>query len=196
MPNDRLIVFDTETTALIPGQICQIAYLILEQGGITGKNFFFAVDEMNPASQQIHGFSMAQLEILSGGARFASRAREIHADFAAARLIAAHNAAFDKRFLQAEFRRLDMDLPAAPSFCTMKYFTKIVGLPPHQKNGRSKPPRLGELMAFYRLPPDLVADRARIWFGCGDAPHDARFDTAAVWLCMEKAMAAGDLQGI
>ena len=68
----RIIVFDTEATSLTPGQICQLSYLCVDDGQVTGKNYFFSVDEMSEGSQEVHGLSMDMLEELSGG-RYSSR---------------------------------------------------------------------------------------------------------------------------
>ena len=38
------IYFDTETTGLIPGRIIQLSYIIDNDGEVSAKNFFFAVD--------------------------------------------------------------------------------------------------------------------------------------------------------
>lgn len=58
----KLVVFDTETTDLRPGQICQLSYLIAADGVVAGKNLFFSVDEMNESSQAVHGMSIEMLE--------------------------------------------------------------------------------------------------------------------------------------
>ena len=43
----KIIVFDTEATDLTPGQICQLSYLMIDGGSVTGKNLFFTVDDMS-----------------------------------------------------------------------------------------------------------------------------------------------------
>ena len=58
----KIIVFDTEATDLTPGQICQLSYLIVEDGQVTGKNMFFAVDERSEGAYEVHGRSMEDLE--------------------------------------------------------------------------------------------------------------------------------------
>jgi len=57
-----LLVFDTEATDLEPGQICQLAYLLEQDGEITARNYFFSVDDMSPGAQEVHGFSKEMLE--------------------------------------------------------------------------------------------------------------------------------------
>lgn len=196
MANDRIIVFDTEATSLIPGQICQISCLILENGRITGKNYFFTVDEMDESSQEVHGMSMEMLEELSGGERFEDRADELFSDFSGAKLIIGHNVAADDKYIRVEFERLGIKLPRINTFCTMNYFTGIMNLARKQRNGRPKPPRLCELEEYYGLDGEFVAQKSAEWFGGGGAEHDARYDTAATYLCLVKATEKGDLRGI
>jgi DNA polymerase-3 subunit epsilon len=83
----RIIVFDTEATSLTPGQICQLSYLCVDDGQVTGKNYFFSVDEMSEGSQEVHGLSMDMLEELSGGRYFEDDAQSIFDDFRRANLM-------------------------------------------------------------------------------------------------------------
>ena len=141
----KKIVFDIEATGLSEAQICQLSYLIVDERGVVGKNQFFAVDDMNPDAEAVHGFSMEMLEELSGGLRFADFASAIYAEFASANLFIGHNIAADVRYLQMEFARLDMKLPKIPTFCTMNHFTSDVNLKMKVNIGRPKPPKLIEL---------------------------------------------------
>ena len=67
----KLLFFDTETTSIKPGSICQLSYITVDASTkpqvTTGKNFFFTVDEMDPSAQEIHGFSLEKLYELSKG---------------------------------------------------------------------------------------------------------------------------------
>jgi len=134
-----MIVFDTEATDLAPGQICQLSYLIVEDGRVTGKNMFFAVDEMSESAQEVHGMSMEDLEKLSGGERFEDRAEEIFEDFSAAKLLIGHNVSADDRYIRVEFERLNMKLGKIKTFCTMNYFTCVMNLKRKINTGRPKP---------------------------------------------------------
>ena len=192
----RLIVFDTEATDLVPGQLCQISYLIVENGSITGKNMFFAVDEMSEGAQEVHGMSIEDLETLSGGERFADRAQEIFDDFSTADRLIGHNVSADDRYLRVEFERLGMKLKKIKTFCTMNYFTCVMNLKRKINTGRPKPPKLEELVEFYGLTPEYVAEKAGEWFGGGGQAHDARYDTAATYLCVIKGTEKGDLRGV
>lgn len=192
----KLIVFDTEDTDLTPGQICQLSYLMIEDGCITGKNMFFEVDSMSEGAYGVHGMSMEDLKRLSGDERFADRAEEIFEDFSAADLLIGHNVSADKRYIRAEFDRLDMKLGEIRTFCTMNYFTAVTKLRRRVNTGKPKPPKLGELAEFYGLEPEYIAQKAEEWFGGGGQAHDARYDAAATYLCVVKGTEKGDLSGI
>ena len=105
----KLIVFDTEATDLTPGQICQLSYLMIEDGAVTGKNMYFAVDEMSEGAQEVHGMSIEDLDELSGGDRFEDRVDEIFADFSGCGLLVGHNVAADDRYIRVEFERCGLN---------------------------------------------------------------------------------------
>ncbi len=192
----KIIVFDTEATDLTPGQICQLSYLMAEDGRITGKNLFFAVDEMSEGAYEVHGMSMEDLENLSGGERFEDRAAEVFADFSSANLLIGHNVSADDRYLRVEFDRLGMKLGRIKTFCTMNYFTSVMNMKRRVNIGRPKPPKLEELAEYYGLDPELIAAKSEEWFGGGGAAHDARYDTAMTYLCVVAATQKGDLRGV
>ncbi len=50
------LLLDTETTSYHPGQIAQLSYIYLDKDRqiINSKNYFFAVDEMDPYAEAIH----------------------------------------------------------------------------------------------------------------------------------------------
>lgn len=192
----KRIVFDIEATGLSEAQICQLSYLIVDDEGVVGKNQFFAVDDMNPDAEAVHGFSMEMLEELSSGLRFADLASAIYEEFASANLFIGHNIAADVRYLQMEFARLNMKLPKIPTFCTMNHFTSDVNLKMKVNIGRPKPPKLIELCEYFELTEEAIAAKAQEWFGDGNAAHDARFDTAATYLCVLEATRRGKLRGV
>ena len=70
----KLLFFDTETTSVKPGHICQLSYITVDTSTkpqtTIGKNFFFTVDEMDPSAQEVHGFSLEKLYELSNGLEF------------------------------------------------------------------------------------------------------------------------------
>ena len=192
----KLIVFDTEATDLTPGQICQLSYLMVENGSVTGKNMFFQVDEMSEGAQEVHGMSLEDLEQLSGGERFEDRVEEIFADFEWADMLVGHNVAADDRYIRVEFERTGRKLKKKLTFCTMNYFTSTTNLKRKVNTGRPKPPRLEELWEHYGISTDDIATRSAEWFQGGGQAHDARFDTAATYMCLLEATKKGDVRGV
>lgn len=192
----KLITYDTEMTALTPGQICQISYIISDEAGIRGKNMFFSVDEMSEGSFEVHGLSLEMLDELSGGERFEDRAREIYEDFADAKMIIGHNVAADDRFLRTELERAGLTLPKIRLFCTQNYFSGIMMMQRKYQTGRPKPPKLIELAEFLGLTEERISACAELWFGGGAQAHDARFDAAMTFLCVQEGTARGMLRGV
>ena len=56
-----ILYFDTETTGVRPGQICQLSYIIQDTSGVSAKNFFFSVDYVEQGASAVHGFSVQKL---------------------------------------------------------------------------------------------------------------------------------------
>lgn len=192
----KIIVFDTEATDLVPGQICQLSYLLIEGESIIGRNIFFAVDEMSEGAYEVHGMSIDDLDELSGGDRFEDWADAVFEEFSSADLLIGHNVSADDRYIRVEFERCGLELPKIKTFCTMNYFTGVMNMKRRINIGRPKPPKLCELVEFYGLTEEFVSQKAEEWFGGGAAAHDARYDTAATWLCVVEATKKGDLKGI
>lgn len=186
----NLIIFDTETTGLKPGQICQLSYIVAQDKKIEGKNFFFKVDYIEPAAQRVHGYSVIDLQKLSGGKDFRYYHPEIAGDFSRADRVVAHNYAFDNRFMAAEFARCNSQFTCANYFCTMRHFTSICRLP------GSKFPKLTELIEFLGIPEYIIKQTAEKLFGSkGLRAHDARYDATATYLCYQKGLESGYLVG-
>lgn len=100
-----ILYFDTETTGLAPGKICQLSYLMQSAEAVAAKNFFFAGAVCRSGrGRRARLYAGAPLHAL-GGARFDDKIDEIEADFAAADLIVAHNIAFDLSFCRRNLRR-------------------------------------------------------------------------------------------
>ncbi|MCY6369175.1 3'-5' exonuclease [Clostridium ganghwense] len=183
----RSIFLDTETTGLAPGQIAQLTYIIEENKKLVAvKNYFFTVETMGIQAQQVHGFSMERLRELSNGMKFQDVYYDIHKDFKGANFIA-HNVKFDRKFVEAEFNRLNEEVGVKNYFCTMEYFKDILKLP--AKRGKSyKNPRVEEVMNFYNISPNEVLEKTKKLFKCDDVSfHDARYDTVAVYMCCLKS---------
>lgn len=188
----RTIVFDVESTGTTRPQICQLAYIIADDGGVKARNYFFEVDAMNRYAYKVHHLSLSALKVLSGGQRFADCAGEIRRDFASADVYAGHGVGGDVDYLKKEFARLNMRFPDRTRFCTMTYFTgkcSDAKLP----SGKPKPPRLSEVWEYFGLSDADVGEFAHGLFGEGEGAHDARFDAAATYMAMRRAQRMGQL---
>jgi hypothetical protein len=75
----------------------------------------------------------------------------------------------------------------------MNRFTPILKLKRPRGPGSPKPPKLGELCAYYNIAPDSIADFCSEHFGSDSAAHDARYDAAATYLCLRAAITNGDI---
>jgi len=180
-----IIYFDTETSGLRPGRICQLSYILQEKNETRGKNFFFSVGYVEPSAYAVHGFSPERLYVLSGGKVFGDFAEEIKADFKSADLIVAHNFNFDFMFLSAEFENIGDRFEFNQSFCSMKKFTPICKLPRSGGAGY-KYPKLTELCSFLDIYAYDVTRATISLFGAAPSAHDARYDTAALYLAMNR----------
>ena len=181
-----VIYFDTETTGLTPGRIIQLSYILDDGIKPVGKNFYFAVEYIDPSAVAVHGISLEKLAVLSGAHTFSEYAEEIYDDFANASLIIAHNIKFDLNFMMAEFRYMDRIFRYQESLDSMKYFTPIMKI---TKPGKPnyKYPKLVELTEFADIYPyDVTRGIERI-FGSLSAGgfHAADFDATALYLAMD-----------
>lgn len=192
----RTIIFDTEATDLVPGQLCQLSALVVTDGRVAGHNLYFSVDQMGEGAYEVHGLSMEDLAELSGGHYFEDRAEELLSLFNSADLLVGHNVAADERYLRVEMERCSLKLKKLNTFCTMNYATGLMNLTRKVVTGRPKPPRLEELCAYYEITPEDITAGCAQWFGGGLKLHDARYDTAATWLCLKAAVARGDLRNM
>jgi len=192
----KIIVFDTETTGLTPGNICQLAYLIIHNGEVMGKNLYFTVEYIEPSAEKVHGLSVEALKHLSGGMAFKDRIVEVKGDFDNADLLVAHNIQFDMGFLKAEFEGCGESFSYRKGFCTMRNFAPLCKLPARgNRGGPYKYPRLEELVEFFKITREDILKRAREYFGQDEGNfHDARYDTVATWLCYAKALEQGVIQ--
>lgn len=182
-----ILFFDTETTGLKPGKICQLSYLMQSDKGTLAKNFFFSVPFVEYSAYMVHGFSVDKLKVLSGGKVFSESIEEIQNDFYSADLIIAHNVDFDLSFLNREFSLVGKTFTYKKSFCSMKETTEICQIP--RKNGCGyKYPKLMELCSYFGVSDvEILKDVNRL-FGVNGGYHDARFDTTALYLAVNKGM--------
>lgn len=185
-----ILYFDTETTGLHPGQICQLSYVMQTKEKVESKNFFFSVDYIEPSAQMVHGFSKQKLFELSAGRNFGDFFEQIKLDFERAGLVVAHNVAFDFSFMRAEYERLNQVFKVKNEFCSMKKATPICCLKRSSSKGY-KYPKLQELCAFLGVENCEIQKEANKFYGENIGFHDARFDTIAVYLCVNKFIKKG-----
>lgn len=191
----RTIIFDTEGNGNRDEELCQIAYIIREDGNHRCKNYYFPVRSMNRHAFEVHGLSRYTLDKLSTGIDFSQRCGEINDDFSGADLLIGHNIASDIDRLNREFNRLGYGIAAKRKLCTMQYFNNALQL--SGKNGQRKYPRLSELCDFYRIQPEMIRSTCGLLFHADDASeHDARYDATATYMCVLAALRSGDLKGV
>ncbi len=182
-----ILYFDTETTGLYPGQICQLSYIMQTKESQSAKNFFFSVDFVEPSALSVHGFSVQKLKELSLGKEFCHHFEQIRADFEKADLICAHNTSFDFSFMRKEYERLGQTFYIKNEFCSMKKTTPICKL--LRKTGAGyKYPKLSELCLFLGISDSEINKTANQLFGEKSSFHDARFDTSALYLAVNKCI--------
>ena len=189
----KLLVFDTETTSIKPGQICQLSYITIDASTkpqkTEGKNIFFTVDEMDPNAEAIHGFSLEKLYDLSDGLYFEDLVENFLKDFEEADFIIGHNVNFDIRFLKHELEGMGLEFTPKNIFCTMQYYINICRIP--KANGDIKNPKLEEVIKFLNITKEQISTKAdELFQGSGDY-HDARFDTAATYLLIIEGLKQG-----
>ena len=189
----KLLFFDTETTSVKPGSICQLSYITVDASAkpqiTTGKNFFFTVDEMEPSAEEIHGFSLEKLYELSNGQYSEDLVPEFIDDFKESDLLIGRNVNFDVRFLKHELLTLGEFFEPKNIFCTMAYYRDICKIP--KANGEIKNPKLSEVIDWLNISEKQISDTSEKLFEGSGNHHDARFDTAATYLTVIEGLKKG-----
>ncbi len=139
-----VVVFDFETTGMSPQQgdrVIEVGAVRLEDGHIVGhfESLINPDISLDPFVSDLTGISD---QMLSG----APGARQVISDFhefAGSSPLVAHNASFDKRFLEAEFERFSLPVPAQVG-CSMLVARRLFPDAPNHK--------LGTLISYLELP--------------------------------------------
>lgn len=192
----KLLFFDTETTGIKPGSICQLSYIVVDTSTkpqtTTGKNFFFTVDYVEPQAEKVHGFSTEKLYDLSNGLYFDDQVEDFYNDFLEADFVIGHNVNFDIRFMRHELEPMGEDYSPKHIFCTMSYYKDICKL--YRDNGDTKNPKLSEVVDFLNITEEEIANTANKLFEGSGNYHDARFDTAATYLIVTTGIKKGYIE--
>lgn len=190
----NVLVFDTETTGFIPGQICQLSYVRNKKTNgveyLKGKNYFFKVDSVEEKASEVHGLTKDRLDILSGGNIFEDSYKEILHDFNNVDYIVAHNLKFDVRFMDAELKKVGFNNFTQKflekSFCTMEN-GMFCGV--KNKLGHAKKPNLQELKNYFNIEDNVVhALTTEIFNEEASKYHDARVDIIATLLSFKQGL--------
>jgi DNA polymerase III subunit epsilon len=189
-----MIFFDTETTGLRPGSICQLSYITVDTGvkpqSTTGTNLFFSVDYVEPEAEDVHGFSVERLYDLSEGLYFEDKFENILEDFQSADFLIGHNVNFDINFLTHELEGCGEAFSPKSVFCTMNYYKDICKLPDYRRSNY-KNPKLEEVVKCLNISKDEIHENSKKFFGGTGNFHDARFDTAATYLIVVEGIKKG-----
>jgi DNA polymerase III subunit epsilon len=195
----KLLFFDTETTSIRPGNICQLSYVVVDASTkpqtTTGKNFFFTVDNMDEGAEAVHGFSLEKLYELSEGKEFLDSITEFMHDFFEADFVIGHNVQFDIKFLKHEIDQLwesgliDSQWEPQNTFCTMAYYKNLCNLP--SPSGSIKNPKLSEVVDYLGITEEQITNKSNDLFEGSGNYHDARFDTTATYLLVIQGMKKG-----
>ncbi|WP_460490449.1 exonuclease domain-containing protein, partial [Corynebacterium nasicanis] len=114
----KTAVLDLETTGFgSSDRVIEVGVVLLDEHLAVEDTWQTLVQpDRDIANSHVHGITATDLV---GAPRFGGIAAEL-AELLDDRVLVAHNASFDTRFLAAEFARLDIDLPAAAgwSLCT------------------------------------------------------------------------------
>ncbi|MFT4520439.1 MAG: DNA polymerase-3 subunit epsilon [Halioglobus sp.] len=167
MPNaNTVVILDFETTGLSPGQgdrAIEIGAVRIEDGEVTAR----FQELMNPG-QRVNAFIESYTGITNAMLMDARPCGEVMRDFAefiGGYNLVAHNASFDRRFLDAELERISMDYSGKFS-CSMLTARRIFQQAPDHK--------LGTLIDYMNIPVEGFFHRAL---------YDSEM-TAKLWLAM------------
>jgi DNA polymerase-3 subunit epsilon len=147
-----IAVIDFETTGLSPAmgdRATEIAIVLLQSGQVVDRfqSLMNAGRHIPSFIETFTGISNAMLAIAPSAVSVMSEASR----FVGATPMAAHNAAFDRRFWQAEMYQADQ--PSTQNFaCTLLLSRRLYPLSPSHQ--------LGRLVDFHKLPKAARAHRA------------------------------------
>ena len=136
-------VVDVETSGFQPdsGRVLSVAAMALDAAGRPEQRFHTLIDAgVDPGPVHIHGLTR---ERLAGAPSFEQIAPDL-LEMLEGRILVAHNAAFDHRFLAAEVERAGLKLPVERRLCTLALSRRLgLAVPDH---------KLGTLAGYWGVP--------------------------------------------
>jgi DNA polymerase-3 subunit epsilon len=149
---DTVVVLDFETTGLSPyrgDRAIEIGAVLIEQGRVTDRfqHLMNPGFRINAFIEHYTGITNQMLREATGCADVMSR----FSDFMGDHNLVAHHAAFDQRFLDAEFQGIRRSYSGA-FVCSMLVARRLYQDAPNHK--------LGSLVHFKKIPTDGVFHRA------------------------------------
>lgn len=155
-------VIDLETTGFsrLKDEIAEMAVITLDAklNPVSYKDWYFNIyDEMPEEAYKVNQLNKATLEKLSGGKYFEDMKEEVAEELRDC-IIVAHNAKFEREFLEA---KVGASLKPYKWICTMERYTPTLRLP--GRNGNFKSPKNIELVNYtlqvkHRTAEDLASD--------------------------------------
>ena len=182
----KVVYFDTETTALKPGQIGQLTAIIEEDDKIKALNYFFEVDTVHPDVTAALGRDVEFYKQRANGIKFKDKAQEIQELFNGATFVA-HNLKFDENFLSSELWKCGLIATPSSKFDTMEYYKPIIKAT--NRYGRLKNPKLVEVVEGLKLDEEKIKKYSIQLFEDpeGIDYHDSRYDTTVVYVISQIA---------
>ncbi|MGU3496404.1 exonuclease domain-containing protein [Xanthobacteraceae bacterium A53D] len=120
MPNQRVIVLDTETTGVLPyDKMVSIAAIRFDRGVYAGHIYrvYDPRKDSHPEAVRIHGWDDWRLRFQP---LFAEEADEVREWLDWADCLVMHNADFDLRYIERELRKAERTPLNKPAFCTLE----------------------------------------------------------------------------
>lgn len=143
-----ILVFDTETTGLVPGKdrVIEFGAVAFSYDGEVLGRLGKLINPQRPIpweSTRIHGITDQMVR--QDGSLWEQVAETIFKWMDSADVWCGHNLGFDTRFMTSEFERLGMPMPEKPEIDTMTVAQRFI------PSDRLKSKRLGRLAEFYGI---------------------------------------------
>ena len=120
-------IFDTETTGLSPDQgdrIIEMAAIKVVDGRITNEKFDALINPEKPISLSASAVNGITDEMVENKPKM-DKVLPKFLKFVGDSALVAHNAPFDKKFLQAEINKCGTNLPIPKFVCTLRMSRKL-----------------------------------------------------------------------